>query len=95
MNAGYIDMQNTLDAAKTSVVPFERIPADEDKPLFQTAADANAWHAMNVAATLTNSAHYLLQQSVGDGETSTELVYLCAFALEAAEALRSAAGVNP
>jgi hypothetical protein len=75
-----------LPAAETAPVAFRAIPA-EGRHLLAVAAGVECETARREAADLEDAVRRLLDNSVEHGADGSA-VYLCAFALEAAAALR-------
>jgi hypothetical protein len=76
---------------KTTAVPFDHIPVIDDH-LLEVRAGLDVDWVLREAACLDESVQSLLQDAV-DGGMDSRTAYLCRFALGAAEALRTAAGV--
>lgn len=77
---------------KTAAVAFDHIRVIDDH-LLEVRAGLGADFALSKAACLDESVRSLLQDAVQDG-MSSEIAFLCRFALDTAEALRTAAGVQ-
>lgn len=76
----------------TAATDFGRVGPDGPH-LFGVHAGVDAGVAISTASCLINSTRMLIQDGVDNG-MSSEMAYICAFALDAAEKLVDSAGVG-
>ena len=77
----------------TTAERFGYIPAS-DHHLFEVRAGIDTSHAIGDADCLDEGVFKLLTDAVATDGMTPELVWLCRFAMDAAQALRSASGVT-
>lgn len=78
----------------TTSANFCEIPA-AGKHLMEIAPGLETDFALSKAECLDGAVRTLLTKAIGDGGMDVDIAFLCAFALDAAGALRFASGVTP